>query len=295
MFKKLFGKGGGSAREAPDHSLEDLIVLERWEEAIEVLQARVKSFPRDYHAHLKLADVYARTGKNLKALDEYLLVADSYTNEGFYDRAVALLTKVERQSPGNEEIAARLQRLQRLKLLEQSRVLAIEGLLSGQEDQGPLDRLSPLEAQQIWESVASSDLVKKLPGDQLKRLFAGAGLVIWEPGEFVAERDSQIERMFLVVKGQIEAVLIPVDGKPVQLRVLTIGDLFGERSLLEHKPWAASYRVVERARLVRIDRAGLEKAMVGNPDPRQLLEALRSQRHDREVAAAAEKLLASAD
>jgi hypothetical protein len=35
--------------------------------------------------------------------------------------------------------------------------------------------------------------------------------------------------------------------------------------------------------------------MVGNPDPMQLLEALRSQRHDREVAAAAEKLLASPD
>jgi hypothetical protein len=293
MFKKIFGKGGEPAREEPDHSIEDLIVLERWDDAIEALQARVKTFPRDFHAHLRLADVYARTGKSAKALDAYLLVADSYTSDGFHDRAIALLTKVARQMPANEEIAARLQRLQRLKELEQSRVLAIEGLLSSQEDQGPLDRLSPLEAQQIWESVAASDLVKKLPSEQLKRLFSGAALAIWEAGEFVSERESEIERMFLIVKGTVEAIVIGDDAKPVQLRVLTTGDLFGERSLLEHKPWAASYRVVERARLVRLDRAGLEKAMTGNPDPMQLLEALRSQRHDREVAAAAEKLLAS--
>ena len=38
----------------------------------------------------------------------------------------------------------------------------------------------------------------------------------------------------------------------------------------------------------------VEKALTGNPDPRQLLTALRSQHHDRDLAAAAEKLLTSA-
>jgi hypothetical protein len=100
-------------------------------------------------------------------------------------------------------------------------VLAIEGLLSGHEDQDPLARLSPIEAQQIWESVAASDLVKKLGGEQLKRLFAGAALMVWEKGELVAERGSSIERMFLVVRGQLEAFVSTPDGKVHQLRVLT--------------------------------------------------------------------------
>jgi CRP-like cAMP-binding protein len=293
MLKKLFGKREGSAPEPEKHSIEDLIVLERWDEAIDRLQERVKAHPADLHSHLKLADVLAAAGKGARALDEYLLVADTYTQQGFHDRASALLTKLTRLAPADEQVAGRLQRLQRLKELEHSRVLAIEGLLSSQDDQDALSRLSPIEAQQIWESVAASDLVRRLPGDQLRRLFAGAALAIWEPGELVAERDSGIQRMFLVVKGQIEAFLALSDGRNVQLRVLTVGDLFGERSLLEHKPWPATFRVLERARLLRIDKAGLEKSLVGNPDPRQLLDALRGQRHDREVASAAEKLLAS--
>jgi len=294
MLKKLFGKGEvrqSAAPAEPEHSIDDLIVLERWDEAIERLQARVKSHPRDLHAQLKLADTFAQSGRGAKALDQYLLVVDSYAEDGFHDRALALLNKIARLSPGDEQILARQQRLHRLKLLESSRVLAIEGLMAGQADQDPLSRLSPIEAQQIWQSVASSDLVRRLPGEQLRRLFLGAGLMIWETGEVVAERGSGIERMFLVVKGQVEAILALPDGKLTQLRVLGSGDLFGERALLEHKPWPATYRTLEKTRLLRIDRAGLERALAGNPDPRQLLDALRFQRQDREVAAAVEKLL----
>ena len=293
MLKKLFGKGESSTQAEGELTVEDLIVLERWPEAIERLQARVKANPRDLHAHLKLADVYAGANQGRKALDQYLLVADTYTEEGFLDKAVALLSKISRLAPADDSIQLRLSKLQRLKELEHSRVLALEGLLTGQADQGPLSRLSPIEAQQIWQTVAGSDLVKLLPGEQLKRLFAGAALTVWESGEVVGERQSQIERMFLVVRGQVEAIVALPDGRTMQLRVLKPGDLFGERALLEHRPWPATFRVLERARLLRIDRAGLEKALTGNPDPRQLLDALRSQHHDRDLAAAVEKLLAS--
>lgn len=293
MLKKLFGKRDSSAPQEVEHSIDDLIVLERWDEAIGRLEARVKANPRDLHAQLKLADVLQASGKGAKALDQYLLVVDSYTEEGFHDRALALLNKVSRNAPGDEQIQLRLARLHRIRELEHSRVLAIEGLMSGQEGQDALSRLSPVEAQQIWSGVANSDLVRRLGGEQLKRLFTGAALTVWEPGEVVAERGSSIERMFLVVKGQVEAIVAVPDGRSFQLRVLTHGDLFGERALLEHKPWPATYRVVERARLLRIDKAGLERSLAGNPDPRQLLDTLRGQRHDREVAAAAEKLLAS--
>jgi len=296
MIKRLFGKREGSAPRDREHSIEDLIVLERFEEAIERLQARVKAHPKDLHSHLRLADVLARTGQGAKALDEYLLVADSHTEDGFYDRALALLNRLARGgAEGNEEVLVRIARLERMKSLERSRVRAVEGLLSSQGDADPLARISPVEAQQVWTSVATSSLVKVLPGDQLKRLFSGSAITLWEKGETIAERDSGIERMFLVVRGQVEAYLRIPDGRDFQVRVLGQGDLFGERALLEHKPWPASYRAMEPTRLLRIDRAGLTKAMTGNPDPRQLLEALRSQKHDAAVASAAEKLLTSTD
>ena len=69
--------------------------------------------------------------------------------------------------------------------------------------------------------------------------------------------------------------------------------IVGDRSLLEHQPWPATYRVTSPARIFRLDAAGLAKALQGNPDPRLFLDALRSRRHDHDVAAAVRKLVAS--
>ena len=96
-----------------------------------------------------------------------------------------------------------------------------------------------------------------------------------------------------VAAGEVEAVLDLGTGRPVMLRSFATGDIFGDRALLEHQPWPATYRVTAPARLFRLDAAGLAEALQGNPDPRQFLDALRSRRHDHDVAAAVRKLVAS--
>jgi CRP-like cAMP-binding protein len=292
-MRKFFGKTGASPKRE-SLSIEDLVVLERYDEAIEQLESRIKSNPRDLHSSLRLAEVYSQAGKGPKALDTYLFVADSYAEDGFYDKALALLAKLARLAPADDTLAAKVAWLQRMKTLEHSRAGVVEGLLSGQEEKSPLERTSTVEAQKVWQGLAKSKLVQHLPPDQLKRLFSATAIQDWNPGEMLAERGSQVERMFVVASGQIEAfVAHPESGATVQIRTFSNGDVLGERALLEHKPWPASYRVIERARVLRIDRAGLERALTGNPDPRTLLLALRLQHADRDVAAAAEKLLAS--
>jgi len=292
-MKRFFGKPSApSKRESL--SIEDLVVLERYDEAIELLEARIKSNPRDLHSSLRLAEVYTQAGKGGKALDAYLFVADSYAEDGFYDKALALLAKLARLAPADETIAAKVAWLQRMKTLEHSRAGVVEGLLSGQDGKSPLERTSPVEAQKVWQGLSKSKLVQLLPAEQLRRLFSAVAIQDWGPGEMIAERGSEIERMFVVSSGLIEAfVADPESGAMLQIRTFSSGDVLGERALLEHKPWPASYRVLERARVLRIDRAGLERALTGNPDPRTLLSALRVQHADQDVASAAAKLLAS--
>ncbi|MCB1007402.1 MAG: cyclic nucleotide-binding domain-containing protein [Acidobacteria bacterium] len=292
-MKRFFGKSSApSKRESL--SIEDLVVLERYEEAIEQLEARIKSNPRDLHSSLRLAEVYTQAGMGGKALDTYLFVADSYAEDGFYDKALALLAKLARLAPADDTLAAKVAWLQRMKTLEHSRAGVVDGLLSGQAGLSPLERTSPVEAQKVWQGLTRSKLVQTLPPEQLRRLFSAVAIQDWNPGEMVAERGSQIERMFVVSSGSIEAfVAHPESGAKLQIRTFSNGDVLGERALLEHKPWPATYRVLERARVLRIDRAGLEKALTGNPDPRTLLAALRLQHADQDVASAAEKLLAS--
>lgn len=289
MLRKLFGKGN-TTPVGRDLTVEDLIVLERYEEAIDRLEQRCKEVPTDLHAHLRLAEVLAQVGKGAKALDQFLFVADSYTDDGFYDKALALLGKITRLAPGDETIRHKMARIQRLKSLEHSRVLAIEGLVEAQKERDPLSRTSPVEVERIWQGLATTPIVERLSGEQLKRLFAGCELWTVEKGFVVAATGSQEEFLAILVSGMIEAVAHSETGQAFQLRVFQTGDIFGERAILEHKPWPATYRALDAARMVRVTKAGLEQAMLGNPDPRSLLEALRSQHFDREIAAAVQKI-----
>ena len=292
MLKKFFGKGGSTPK-SYEMTIEDLIVLERYEEAIERLEKKTHDNPNDLHSHLRLAEVYAQVGKGAKALDQFLYVADMYTDDGFYDKALAQLTKVSRLAPGDATVHAKVQRIQRLKALEHSRVLAVEGLVASQQEQDPLARTSPVEMERLWQGLAATAIVERLPGDQLKRLFSGCELWIAEASHQIARRGGREEILLILITGAAEAVYTATDGQRFQLRQFAPGDILGERSLLEHKPWPADYRVTERSKFVRLAAAGIEKALTGNPDPRALIDALRSQRADQAVAAAVEKLEAA--
>jgi CRP-like cAMP-binding protein len=289
MLKKLFGKGT-PAPATHEMTIEDLVVLERYDEAIERLEKKTKDSPHDLHSHLRLAEVYAQVGKGAKALDQFLYVADMYTDDGFYDKALAQLTKISRMAPGDANVRAKMQRIQRLKDLEHSRVLAIEGLVQAQSEQDPLARTSPVEVERIWQGLANTSVVERLSGDQLKRLFGGCELWSADKGTEIAVRGSREEFLLILITGAAEAWLTTADGQRYQVKAFAPGDIFGEGSLLEHKPWPASYRVTEKAKFVRVAGPGIERALTGNPDPRAMLDALRSQRSDSLVASAVAKL-----
>ena len=112
-------------------------------------------------------------------------------------------------------------------------------------------------------------------------------------GTILAERGSKIEQLFIFAGGEAEALVDLGDGRPMQLHTYAVGDIIGDRSLFEHQPWPATYRVTEEGRLFRLDPAGLQRALLGNPDPRALIDALRARRSDHDVAAAVRKLVAS--
>ncbi len=294
MLKRLFGKAG-PVPATHELTIEDLIVLERYDEAIERLEKKTHDNPNDLHSHLRLAEVYAQVGKGAKALDQFLYVADMYTDDGFYDKALAQLSKVARLAPGDDTVRAKMQRIQRLKDLEHSRVLAIEGLVEADQEKDPLARTSPVEVERLWQGLASTAIVERLSGDQLKRLLGGCELWSAEAGEPIARRGSRDEFLLILITGAAEAVFTTRDGQKFQIRSFAPGDILGERSLLEHKPWPANYNVTARSKFVKVGNSGMERALTGNPDPRALIDALRSQRIDQAVASAVEKLEASSN
>lgn len=282
---KWFG-GGKKPPEPQQLSIDDLIVLEQYEEAGNRLRARLKDNPNDLHSHLKLAEVYTQLRQFESAVDEYGYVAEEYAQDGFYDKGIALLSRAMKLAPLDPSLAARVEKFQRDKDLEHVRTLALEGL---QKARGLEAGTSMLELRRLWSYLTTSSLVQHLPGEQLKRLFSTMEMIYVERGTELVREGSQEAFLLLIVTGTVEASMAG-DGRNVVVRSFTTGDLLGEAAFLERGTWPADYRVIELLVALKLSRAGLEQTLVGNPDPRGFLETLREQHNDRDVANSVRRL-----
>jgi hypothetical protein len=278
VFKKLFG--GGDRAPAPDEisTIEDLIVLERYEEAVERLKHRLRGNTEDLHGHLRLAEAYAGLEEFAKAADEFVFVAEEYAQDGFHDRGIALLVKAKRFLPLDAGLDERIEQLRLAKDSERARSLALEGLREGRSS----GATAALQVERLWHHVAPSALARNVTPEQLKLLFSAMDLVSLEADEILAKSGSTEARLYFLLRGVVSA-RARVRGRDTGLRDFGPGDVIGESVLLERGSWPADYRVTEPGRALVLTREGLEKALVGNPDPRGLLNALRMQHHDQDV------------
>ena len=279
-------RGGRRQREPQEHTIDDLIVLERYDEAGERLRARLKDNPNDLHSHLKLAEVYTQLQQAEKAIDEYVYAAEEYAQDGFHDKGIALLAKAIKLAPLDPSLRFKAEKLQRGKSMEQVRTLALEGL---QQAGGLQGGTTALELKRLWHHLARTAMVQKLPGESLKRLFAAMELLHLEADVPVVHEGSPDAFLLLIVQGVIEAS-VKAGERATPVRGFSGGDVIGEGTLLERVPWQADYRTAEPVIALKLIRQGLESCLAGNPDPRGFLETLREQHNDRDVAATVQRL-----
>jgi tetratricopeptide (TPR) repeat protein len=290
-IKNWFGGGAKQAQagKEQEYTIDDLVVLERYDEAAERLKSKLKINPQDLHTHLKLAEVYAQLRQFDKAVDEFGFVAEEYAQDGFYDKGVALLSKAQKLAPLDQSIRFKIDRIQREKSMEHVRALALEGL---RQAGGSQAGTSAVEVKRLWHHLAGSSVVQGLPGEQLKRLLSAMQLVRFEPGSPIALEGDREAFLILIIIGVVEA-MAHENGQEMMLRSFTSGDMIGEAALLERGVWPALYRAAEAVTALRLTREGLEQALVGNPDPRGFLEVLRGQHNDRDLAATLRRLRSS--
>ena len=292
MLNKLFGrkkKGLSNPEDQKELTIEDLITLERYEEALEQLKMRVKLYPKDMHSHLKIAEVYVGLKNVAKALDSFIYVADSTADDGFFDKAIALLSKAHKLAPGNDQIPKRINRYRAMKKLEHRRSFAIEGMMMNSSTQTSSAANSALELEMMWNKIAKSHLVSQLDGEQLKKLFSVMQLEKYPEGHVLVEAGGSLPLIHLIVEGVVEAGG-SVGGQYFDLRTFSTGDLIGDSALLEHAAWPATYKIIEDAKIFTLDREGMQTTMAGHPDPRAFISVLRQQHHDRDVLASLQKL-----
>jgi hypothetical protein len=288
-LKKWFGSQ--AARGKPEVlDVDDLITLQRYEEAEAELQRSLSKSPYDLRSRQKLAELYKKTDRLDEAAKEYMEIADRYAKEGFHDKALALLAQVSKLTPVADKVWPKVERLRRAKKLEQHRPAIMEALV-GRRSGSPQSTAASIQFDRLWTSLLRTQLVDRLEAEQLTQLFRAFSFETLEAKEEIARRGQTLEAMFFLASGKVEVVVTLPGGSTPVLRALEPGAMFGEQALFEHKPWVATYRTAEKTMLLKLDRHGLETALHGNPDPRGLLQALREQQMDSQVAEAVGKAL----
>ncbi len=286
MLKKWFG--GGSKDGEDRLEIEDLFVLERFDEAESRLRERLRIHPEDARSRQRLGELYLLQGRSQEGQEEFGQAAETYARAGFHDRAVAVLRQLQRRMPGDPGVAARIRRLEEVRRLSQLG----EQLVSIIEKSGSLgsERPSRLEFERFWQEFRTTPLVDALDPSQLGRFLGATRIQRYEDGEEVASPESSTPRLLLVVAGVLSASVRREGRTEAEVRRFTVGDLVGEKVLLERWHWPAVYRAVESSTVLFLDMEGLERALLGNPDPRALINGLRSQGNDGNVALAVRKL-----
>ncbi|MDP3937415.1 MAG: tetratricopeptide repeat protein, partial [Deltaproteobacteria bacterium] len=90
------------------------------DKALKEYQKILKSDPSDTSVRLKAGDLCERMGDRAQALAEYRRVASTFTSQGFYSKAVAVLKRIQKADPDQIEIHLELAELnEKLGLLSE--------------------------------------------------------------------------------------------------------------------------------------------------------------------------------
>jgi tetratricopeptide (TPR) repeat protein len=89
-------------REAALKAAEKALKLGKVDTAIAEYVKVVEAQPRDWNSANTLGDLYVRSKKIDKGLEQYTRIADHLAEEGFYSKALALFKKILKLKPGDE-------------------------------------------------------------------------------------------------------------------------------------------------------------------------------------------------
>jgi hypothetical protein len=94
--------------QAKEEDVTALIAKKNYAKAIEVIRAQLQGQRADSRLRLKLADVLVAAGKGREAVPVLLSVADEHAREGFVQKAISVLKRIQKIDPGRRDIDARL-------------------------------------------------------------------------------------------------------------------------------------------------------------------------------------------
>lgn len=253
---------------------------------------------------LRLADVLFKSGKGEDVAPILIGLADELSREGFPERAVALLKKVEELRRRHvEEI--NLAPLVREK--DRVRSEPREGQDHAPPERPPITKVPTGEFFQNWLlSVAREALRKRQPArelteeekdaaerargagylgglkasplfesfseEELLAFVEGLHLRSVKPGQIILTEGEAGRSLFVLAVGRVKVFVKNLSGRNIELAQLPEGAFFGEISALTQRPRSATVTAAAHCELLELDPSALESVDAAHPGVRAVLE-----------------------
>ncbi|MFH1263717.1 MAG: cyclic nucleotide-binding domain-containing protein [Pseudomonadota bacterium] len=232
----------------------------KWEKALELYLEADRIGPFDPRIGQRIADLHKRLGRIDDAIEFYKKVADSYSNERFWAKGIAISKMILELDPDDEAAKKKLSELCSARQKAPAAQAEARGArtISGVPPREPIELTtdliepSPVERGEPVTGSKKIPLFSDLQPDELSAVLERFAVRRVPPQAYVCEEGDAGDSMFLISEGTVEVSVRQPDGSPLVLARLSGGDFFGEYSLIMHTSRNASVRAVTELELLEI-------------------------------------------
>jgi CRP-like cAMP-binding protein len=274
--------------------------------AIEVLEAHFGESRWDPRMRLRLADVLVRAGKEHDAVPILVGLADDLAREGYPEKAISILKKIEQLQRRHIEEVSLAPRLHeeleevadapapvpaaepaRRSLTRTDEYFHTWLLDTVRHAVGRARNAADLESHPIrplhgyGPGFRASPLFEGFDEDELLAVIHGLRLLTFGPGDVIVTEGQPGQSVFILASGTVKVFIRSPEGHDVPVGTLGEGSFFGEMSTLSGQPRSATVTAASPCDLLELDRIA-----VPHPHVRAVLEEF-SRRRAADPAAAA--------
>ncbi|MDX1384528.1 MAG: hypothetical protein R3190_12830, partial [Thermoanaerobaculia bacterium] len=213
-FKSRADRARERARKDQDtESIDDLLIQGRYTRARILLEERLTVNDLDYHSHIKLAEILSLRKQNDASVQHYLKAAQILSEDGFFDKSLALLKTARKLAPNDSNVDLLEEQVLRAKSLDQ----AAWSVRKGAGGDGKSQLAASIELEALWRRMSDSDFVQSLGPDLLEVLMKFMDLVMVGAGSYVVREGNDRRELYLIASGLVQARLDP-EGRDYLLR-----------------------------------------------------------------------------
>jgi len=125
------------------------------------------------------------------------------------------------------------------------------------------------------EFLSQVPLFHSLSEEAMKGLLANIRKIRFKKGEALFKKGMDGDSLFIIKRGKVKIVIGSEDGEEIILAIFSVGDFFGEMSLLDGMPRSADAVAIEDTEVMMLNHREFINFLIGNEQAiRSILQSL---------------------